>query len=345
MVRKPGCRACNIAISLNREERASKMARKPRIEVEGCLYHLITRGNNRRRIFGDEDDYRKMLELIGDTKKKLPFYFYAYCLMPNHIHLLVERQQEPISRVMHRVLSAYSRYYNRKNGRVGHLFQKRYTAILCQSDQYLAELIRYIHLNPVRAKMVSSPAAFRYSSHHAYLGMDEGWLVDADPVLRHFGATKTLARERFEMFVNEGLKFGHREEFYGGKEGRILGAEEFVETTKKRVGEVGKAKVKKDTARELEGLIEAVVEATRLKREEICSRSKKRAVVIAKEALIIVGQEVGGNNAELARLIGVDSSVVSRRIEAGRTRMNDSTEMKKLVNEVRKGYTKSELDS
>lgn len=321
------------------------MARKPRLEVEGGLYHLITRGNNRRRIFGDEDDYQKMLKLIGDTKRKLPFYFYAFCLMPNHIHLLVERQQDAISRVMHRVLTGYSRYFNRKNGRVGHSFQKRYKAILCQSDQYLAELIRYIHLNPVRAKMVSNPAAFRYSSHRAYLGMDKPWLVDVDPVLRHFGATKKLARERFEMFVNEGLKFGHREEFYGGEEGRILGAEEFVETMKKRVGEVGKPKDKRGAARELEGLIEAVAEATRLKREDICSRSKNGAVVIAKEALIIVGREVGGNNAELARLIGVDSSVVSRRFESGRSRMNDSTEMETLVNEVRRRYNKAQPES
>ena len=321
------------------------MARKPRLEVEGGLYHLITRGNNRRRIFGDEDDYKKMLKLIGDTKRKLPFYFYSYCLMPNHIHLLVERQQDAISRVMHRVLTAYSRYYNRKSGRVGHLFQKRYKAILCQSDQYLAELVRYIHLNPVRAKMVSNPAAFRYSSHRAYLGMDELWLADVDPVLRYFGATKKLARERFEMFVNAGLKVGRREEFYGGEEGRILGAEEFVEAMKKRVGEVGNAKVKKGTARELHGLIVAVAEATRLKREEICSRSKKRAVVIAKEALIIVGQEVGWSKAELARLIGVDISAVSRRFESGRTRMNDSTEMQKLVNEVRKRYNKTEPES
>jgi REP-associated tyrosine transposase len=321
------------------------MARKPRIEVEGGLYHLITRGNNRRRVFGDEDDYQKMLKLIGDTKRKLPFYLYAYCLMPNHIHLLVERQQEAISRIMQRVLTSYSRYYNRKNARVGHLFQKRYKAILCQSDPYLAELIRYIHLNPVRAKIVSDPAAFRYSSHRAYLGMDEPWLVDVDPVLRYFGATKKLARIRFEMFVNAGSKLGRREDLYGGEERRILGAEEFVEAMKSRVGEVGKASVKKGTVRDLERLVRAIEEATRLKREEICSRSKLREVVIAKEAMIIVGHEVGGSSADLARLIGVDNSVVSRRFESGRTRMHGSTEMQKLVNEVRKLYNKRESES
>jgi hypothetical protein len=175
--------------------------------------------------------------------------------------------------------------------------------------------------------------------------MDKPWLVDVDPVLRYFGATKKLARERFELFVNAGLKVGRREDLYGGAEGRLLGAEEFVEAMKNRVGEVGKAKVKKGTAKELGRLICAVEEATLLKRAEICSGSKKRAVVIAKEAMIIVGREVGGSSADLARLIGVDISVVSRRFECGSTRMHGSTEMQKLVNEVRKLYNKQESES
>jgi REP-associated tyrosine transposase len=104
----------------SQSRKVSQMARKPKLEAEGGLYHVVTRGNNRRRIFGDEDDDEKMLKLIGDTKRKLPF-FYAYCLMPNHFHLLVERRQEAISRIMHRVLNGCSRYYNRRNGRVGYL--------------------------------------------------------------------------------------------------------------------------------------------------------------------------------------------------------------------------------
>jgi REP element-mobilizing transposase RayT len=261
------------------------MSRKPRLEVEGGLYHIITRGNNRRKIFGDADDYQKILRGLAEQKTKLPFYLYAYCLMPNHVHLLMERRQDAIWRIMHRLLTGYSRYYNRKNGRVGHLFQKRYKAILCQTDQYLAELVRYIHLNPVRAKMVSDPTAYRYSSHRAYLGMDGPWLVDIEPVLRHFGATKKLARERFEMFVKAGIKLGRREEFYRAEEGRILGAEEFVETTKKRAGEVGKGERperKNPSTVDLEGLIEAVATAARLTREEICSRMKNTAIVMAK---------------------------------------------------------------
>lgn len=254
------------------------MARKPRIEIEGGLYHIVTRGNNRQLIFSSDDDYLKILSLLDQQKAKLPFYLYAYCLMPNHIHLLLERRQDPISRVMHRVLTGYSQYHNRKYRKVGHLLQGRYKAILCQSDQYLAELVRYIHLNPVRAKMVRKPEAFLYSSHRAFVGLDEPWLVDVEPVLRHFGATKKLARQRFDLFVRAGMKVGHREEFYRAEEGRILGSEEFVEETKNRVGEIprgARPQIEKRSAPDLQVLTKAVEEATRLKSAEFFSEARR----------------------------------------------------------------------
>ena len=315
------------------------MARKPRLEIEGGLYHILTRGNNRQLIFGSDDDYDRMLLLLARQKAKLPFFFYAYCLMPNHVHLLVERRKDALSRVMHRVLTAYSQYYNRKYRRVGHLFQGRYKAILCQADKYLAELVRYIHLNPVRAKMVRRPAAYRYSSHRAYLGLDAPWLVDMEPVLRHFGTTKKLARDRFKLFVNAGIKLGHREEFYEADEGRLLGSEEFLEETKQRVGDIprgARPQVKNRSTPDLEALIVAVAQASRLDQEEICSRSKKRAIVLAKEALILVANELGATNMAVAKRIGVDSSVVSRRLESGKIRMKNSSELQRLIKRIRK---------
>lgn len=133
------------------------MARKARAEVEGGLYHVITRGNNRGQIFNSEADYKKFLSLLAVQKQRLPFFLYAFCLMTNHVHLLIERQADTIGRIMHRVLTGYSRYYNRRYRRVGHLLEGRHKSILCQSDRYLSELVRYIHLNPVRANMVAVP--------------------------------------------------------------------------------------------------------------------------------------------------------------------------------------------
>src|SRR5713226_703579 len=318
---------------------------KPRLEIEGGLYHIITRGNNRQLILGSDDDYLKMLLLLAQQKAKLPFYLYAYCLMPNHIHLLVERQDDSISRVMQRVLTGYSQYHNRKYRKVGHLLQGRYKAILCQSDQYLAELVRYIHLNPVRAKMVRRPEDFHYSSHRAYLGLDEAWLVDAEPVLRHFGATKKLARERFGLCVRAGMKLGHQEEFYRADEGRILGSEEFVAETKHRIGEIGRGARPQTKARsrlDPEALMTGVEKVTGLNRREFCTAKKTRALVMAKEAMIIVGRELGASNVGLAKLIGVDSSVVSRRFESGKAKMSESQEARRLGKRLRTEMARAE---
>jgi REP element-mobilizing transposase RayT len=120
------------------------MARKTRIEVEGGLYHLITRGNDRRDIFHSREDHDKFLQILTAQKGHLPFYLYAYCLMTNHIHLLIERRTDDIGRIMHRVLTAYTHYYNRRYKKTGHLLQGRYKAILCQSETYLTTLVRYI---------------------------------------------------------------------------------------------------------------------------------------------------------------------------------------------------------
>src|SRR5215475_14505206 len=186
------------------------MARRTRAEVAGGLYHVITRGNNRQRIFNAAADYEKFFSLLAAQKSKLPFYLYAYCLMINHVHLLIERQADTIGRIMHRLLTGYSQYYNRRYHRVGHLLQGRHKSILCQSERYLCELVRYIHLNPVRANVVKKPEDYEFSSHRYYLGLAASEIVDADPVLRHFSAQKERARKEFRRFVTAGMKHGHR---------------------------------------------------------------------------------------------------------------------------------------
>src|SRR2546427_1874136 len=243
------------------------MARKPRIEIPGGLYHIITRGNNRRRIFRSHDDYLKFLAFLESQKVKRPFYLYAYCLMPNHVHLLAEMQDDPISRVMHGLLTAYSQYHNRKYRKVGHLFQGRYKAVVCQSDRYLAQLVRYIHLNPVRAKMVARPEDYEYSGHRAYLGVDRAGLVDTEAVLRHFGAKKKRAVEAYSQFVNAALDQQSQPEYYLAAEGRMLGDDEFLDEVKHRIGEyVGDQNkgVRKPT---IQAIIKAAAKASGLARE------------------------------------------------------------------------------
>lgn len=312
------------------------MARKARAEVAGGLYHVITRGNNRRQIFNSSTDFERFLSLLTMQKVRLPFFLYGYCLMTNHVHLLIERQADSIGRIMHRVLTGYSQYYNRRYGRVGHLLQGRHKAILCQSDRYLSELVRYIHLNPVRAGMVDKPEQYKYSGHRAYLGLEPVGIVDVDPVLRHFGVKKTVARERYRQFVAAGIKLGHQPELYLADEGRILGSEEFVDATIHRIGETTGRKrrgFEMDAPKEFraEVLLRAVEEICRVPREEFCGSGKHLSTSIAKELFVLAGCQLGASLKKLSEIGGMSSATISRRKDAGRARMRANGDTAKLV--------------
>jgi len=317
------------------------MARKLRAEVEGGLYHVITRGNNRRRIFDSPADYEKFLSLLTVQKCRLPFFLYAYCLMTNHVHLLIERQADPVGRIMHRVLTGYSQYYNRRYRRVGHLLQGRHKAILCQSDRYLAELVRYIHLNPVRAQMVGLPEEYPYSGHRSYLGLETESIVDVDPVLRHFGAKRELARNAYREFVNAGMKRGHQDEFYPEDDGRILGTEEFVDATIHHIGETTAWRADRmtlDAEFNAEALIRAVEEVCRIPRADFCSSAKNPAAVKAREMLVLLSCGLGASLKTLSQITGLSSSAVSRRHDAARFKMRENEETSKLAGSISKEY-------
>jgi REP element-mobilizing transposase RayT len=136
------------------------MPRLPRIEFTGAFYHIIVRGNNKQSIFLDDQDRYKYLGLLERYKKQHGFIIYAYTLMNNHVHLLIETLRTPISKIMQVINFTYTSYFNRKHKKVGHLFQGRYKSYLCDRDTYLLALVRYIHLNPVRAKLAKNPQEY-----------------------------------------------------------------------------------------------------------------------------------------------------------------------------------------
>jgi putative transposase len=205
------------------------MARKPRIHYSGALYHVITRGNRRQGIFLDERDFKMFLAYLSDYKNRYGFQLYAYALMRNHLHLLVEVGEVPLSRIMQSLLFRYTRYFNRWHGEVGHLFQGRYKAILCDKDAYLLELVRYIHLNPVRAKVVKEPEDYVWTGHLSYVRKGADSLIDEELVLDQFGDRRSLSRRRYRRFVWEGISSGHEEKYYRVKDQRYLGEDSFVE--------------------------------------------------------------------------------------------------------------------
>ena len=179
------------------------MPRRPRINVPGGLYHVILRGNGRQTIFYDESDYSRWESYLQDGLRRYRHRIHAYCWMTNHIHLAVQSHTQPLSQFMSFVASRYAKSTNKKMNRSGHLFERRHRAILVQADNYLIELVRYIHYNPVRAGMVSGPEDYVWSSHRAYMGgVRPDWLT-LGWVLSQFGKTEKLALYSYRGFMQQ----------------------------------------------------------------------------------------------------------------------------------------------
>lgn len=167
------------------------MARQPRIYYPGAIYHIIARGNNKDNVFYDASDKRKYLDLLGQYKQKYSIDLYAYVLMNNHCHLLMKANNHPPAKVMQGLQLSYTLYFNRRYERVGHIFQQRYKAFLCDNDAYLMQLVCYIHQNPVRAHL---PGGVNYvwSSHKEYQHSRHG-LVDTNYILSIFHQDRSQA--------------------------------------------------------------------------------------------------------------------------------------------------------
>ncbi len=206
------------------------MARPLRLEFPGALYHITSRGNAGQEIFLDDEDRRAFLEILAEVVERYRFRCYAYCLMGNHYHLLVETREANLSRGMRQLNGVYTQRFNRRHKRTGHLFQGRYKAILVEKDPYLLELARYIVLNPVRAGLVRYPGRWRWSSYRATAGYGEPPpFLEVEWLLSQFDPDPERARRKYRRFVFQGKGVEIWGELKGGV---ILGREEFVEKLK-----------------------------------------------------------------------------------------------------------------
>lgn len=181
------------------------MSRPLRLEFAGALYHVTSRGNDRKAIFLDDADYETFLSLLAEACRRFKWVVHTYCLMTDHYHIVVETPDGNLSRGMRHLNGVYTQRFNSKHLRAGHLFQGRYKAILVDKDKYLLELGRYVLLNPVRARMVDRPEDWRWSSYPATIGTQKGFEgLAADAMLLQFGKQRNRAIERFREFVSEG---------------------------------------------------------------------------------------------------------------------------------------------
>ncbi|MEI6206590.1 MAG: transposase [Desulfuromonadales bacterium] len=207
------------------------MARKPRVHYPAALYHVIMRGNARQDIFFDDADRFRFYLLMQEGLERYGHRIHAFCLMANHIHLAIQVGEVPLSRIMQNLTFRYTRWINWKQNRSGHLFQGRFKAVMVDADSYLLELTRYIHLNPVRAKMVHSPDEFPWSGHRAYLGMESIPWLTTDWVLSKFARKSNRACINYNKFVESGKNDGYLREYHRGSanDSRLLGDDAFID--------------------------------------------------------------------------------------------------------------------
>jgi putative transposase len=207
------------------------MARRPRLFAPGLLYHVIARGNQRQPTFLDDADYGAYLRRLALYLERYGVNLHAYCLMPNHVHLLARAGTTPLAKFMQGLQQSYTQWFNRVHEKVGHVFQGRYRAIVCDSDEYLVTLVRYIHLNPVRAGLASRPELYRYSGHRALLTGQATALLDPEPVLSLLGGPAAYAH-----FMQEGADAGHQPGLYATQGQQVLGDRAFADQVALRAG-------------------------------------------------------------------------------------------------------------
>jgi len=233
--------------------------------------------------------------------------------MTNHIHLLLEMGQNPLSQMLQRLFTWHARYHNKKYDRVGHLYQGRYKAVLCNRDGYLLELVRYIQLNPVRAGLTTNPKKYPWSSHKAYLGEDKFEWLNTDFVLSQFGNSMSHARILYEEFVLSKLGEGRREDLYQLADQRILGEDDFIA----KVINMNTSEIMQPAVRPVSfdlPTIQTAIEAE-LNMDHNSMLKLKRAGVLARRIFCYVAREIGGFRCkEVAAYLGKDIATVTQGV-------------------------------
>lgn len=316
------------------------MPRQARIDVPGQLYHVMSRGIERGEIFIDEDDYADFIERFGVWLKKSRGKCLAWCLMPNHFHFLILRGGRPLSEMMHHIMTGYAVNFNNRRRRAGHLFQNRYKAIICDVEEYLQELVPYIHLNPLRARLVKDLAAlesYKWCGHAAVTSGVPDEILDRDAFLDHFGGDERTAVEKYRILMEEKAEQMARvnlsgvglvrssgginntlSAFRAGEKAlsdqRILGGGNFVETILKAAGVAACKELKSRVE-----LLSDVEKRTGIARAHILLPIRDRGPARARAIYCYLCKEkAGASGTELMRELGISQSGVSRLIAKGR---------------------------
>lgn len=319
------------------------MPRHARLDGPGALHHIMVRGVNKAPLFQDDQDKQRFLERLGGTVVEGKSTIYAWVLMENHVHLLFKSGGQGISTVMRRLLTWYAQYFNRRHGRSGHLFENRYKSILCDEETYLLALVRYIHLNPIRAKIVKTIKeldSYAWSGHRVIVGKGKKAWMDTETLLGRFGATKRKAVAAYRNFVEEEMEGKKNPDLTGGglvrslggwsqvialrrrgqeeeHDERILGDGDFVNAVLKEAeGRQLRQLKHRRSGKTMESIMEEECKKRRTHLSELTSGSIRRPVSETRGIIALRSRdELGLSAAEIARHLGVSTSSITRAIE------------------------------
>jgi putative transposase len=319
------------------------MPRQARLDAPGALHHIMVRGINKTDIFADVQDKARFLERLGENASTGKCFVYAWVLMDNHVHLLFKSGTYGISAVMRKLLTWYAQYFNHRHDRTGHLFQNRYKSILCDEENYLLALIRYIHLNPVRAQIVKTIEEldrYPWSGHSAIVGTLKRPWMDKDTVLSRFGARKRKAIAEYRRFILEEWGADRKPELTGGglirsqggwsrvlalqrrgqkefSDERILGTGDFVHAIMREVEEKQLRQTK--LRRRGKGIAEIIREECKkvgVNEQELMQGSRRQKVSRTRAVIAFrCKEEIGCSGAEIARHLGVNTTSINRAVE------------------------------
>jgi putative transposase len=313
------------------------MARPLRIEYEGAFYHVTARGNEGKEIFDTKKDYERFKYYLMGAQDKYDFLLHSYVLMTNHYHLIIETLKANLNKIMHYINGSYTTYFNRNQGRNGHLFQGRYKAILVDVDRYLLELSRYLHLNPVRAGLVKRPEEYGYSSYRSYITRGKEEMVHRDRIWGMISGDGKRGVQRYRRFVEEGLGKDLEsplKRVYGGV---ILGRDRFIRDILRKME--GKDIQRQDISyRRQLGMSRGVEEIL----DTICSYFKVTRDIIKEDrrvfrniAIYFIKKYTGLTNREIGSFFGgISYSGITRVYQRFGEKVLEHRDLKKQIEEI-----------
>lgn len=319
------------------------MPRQARLDAPGTLHHVILRGIEKRRIVDDDKDRQNFAKRLGDLAEETETRVYAWSLLTNHAHLLLRSGPSGLPKLMRRFLTGYAVTYNLRHHRHGHLFQNRYHSIVCDEEVYFRELVRYIHLNPLRAHLVSNLLEldrYPWCGHAVLMGRIENDWQDRDHVLSWFGKREGEARRAYRRYLAEGINQGRRPELVGGGvvrsyggwsavlslrrsqerisgDQRILGTGDFVERVWRESGEPLRNRPSLlERNKRVETILKEACEKGKIGFEELRMGSRRGDIPrVRSEIAQQLVKTLGMSLAEVARLLGVSTSAISKILQ------------------------------